>query len=116
MVNEARKAGLQFDSEKMRGLNVATTGFDDGIQTDPALLNRFHKAIHESAKSGFLHDCLTYNKGASATSVAGWQVLEYLVSILVPSSSVKLIITAFPTNGSSARRLLESHLLAPASW
>lgn len=86
MVNEAQKAGLHFDAEKMAGLNVAIQSYDDKLGPDSRLVSRFQDAIHESAKEGFLHDCLDYKGGASRSSVAGWQLLEYLVSPCLISS------------------------------
>lgn len=80
MVNEAQKAGLLFDPEKMAGLNVATEKLYEQSHPTAGLLSRFQKSLEDSIKSGFMHDCLAYRKGASRSSVAGWQLLEYLVS------------------------------------
>jgi hypothetical protein len=80
MVNEAQKAGLLFDSEKMAGLNVTTQQLYDQNHPENTLRRRFQKSLDDSARSGYLHDCLSLKKGASRASVTGWQLLEYLVS------------------------------------
>lgn len=79
MIHEAQKSGLQFDPEKVAGLNCTSELLDDNGQPDVVQGGRFQRGLHESSKSGFEHDCLRFKRGASHLSVLGWKVMEYLV-------------------------------------
>jgi hypothetical protein len=81
MVQEAQKAGLRFDQNKLVGLNCTASHFDNYGRPDPDHGHRFERALHESSEQSFIHDCLRYGRGLPDNSVAGWRLMEYLVSI-----------------------------------
>ena len=78
MVQEALKAGLKFDVEKLAALNCWPERFDDAGNKDTEHESKFHKAMHESTIRGFVHDCLEYGKGPGNLSVLSWNMMEYL--------------------------------------
>lgn len=85
MVNEAQKAGLQFDPEKMAGLNCSVNHYDEHGNPDAEHADRFQKALQESTSEGYAHDCLEYDRGLGVSSVFGWKIMEWLVSSRLPS-------------------------------
>ncbi|EAU35203.1 conserved hypothetical protein [Aspergillus terreus NIH2624] len=104
MVQEAEKAGLQFDKTKVKQFECCEE-FDgeyspighrnpwnrsNGFCQDPehqaghdekprsqASIN-FHKALRLSSEQGLLHDCLSFGNGLPAMSVLSWRIMEYL--------------------------------------
>jgi hypothetical protein len=82
MVQEAQKAGLRFDQNKLVGLNCTASLFDNYGRPYADYEHRFTRALQESSKQSFIHDCLKYGRGLSSNSVAGWRLMEYLVSTI----------------------------------
>lgn len=86
MVHEAEKAGLRFDRFKMAKLNCCPESISDYDEDDndneeaPAAVKQhhFHDAILSSGCCGFIHDCLEFGGGLTATSVLSWKLMEYL--------------------------------------
>lgn len=103
MVQEAQRAGLQFDPAKLKQFEcceefegeytpirenwdyrkgpIQRSGNfydDDAPEKHSAASYNFQSALHMSSASGLLHDCLNYGNGQSAMSVATWKVMEYL--------------------------------------
>lgn len=78
MVQEAEKAGLQFDLYKMEKLNCCQDVVDEYGNVDDARREQFLTAFHESSCRGFMHDCLDYGGGLPRMSVLTWRMMEYL--------------------------------------
>lgn len=95
MVQEAQRAGLQFDHEKMKLLHC----FDDstgnsgppgqlepsaGGQTDEDYgqdtggRSDFQSALQRATTTGHVHDCLQYGHGVPWRTVVTWKIAEYL--------------------------------------
>lgn len=73
MVQEAQRAGLEFDQEK---LQVYSCLGEEHLDPDSAL--RFRDALHISSAEGALHDRLAFGTGLSAVSVLAWRLMEYI--------------------------------------
>ncbi len=78
MVQEAQKAGLVFDSEKLVDLHCSPDKIDDYGNKDIGHERKFSDALHQSSVSGFMHDCLERRKGLKALSVISWNIMEHL--------------------------------------
>ncbi|KAI1913908.1 hypothetical protein LOZ65_005741 [Ophidiomyces ophidiicola] len=105
MVQEAQKAGLQFDERKLRQFRCSmpyTQECSTTIIEKPSVIitdengehpksedqndsifrtsigEEFHDALHLSSIQGQLHDCLSFNGGLSTMSVLIWKAMEYL--------------------------------------
>ena len=103
MVQEAQKAGLQFDPSKLKQFECCEEFDGDytpirkewdyrkGHQKPSDSLCRdgdaekqtasslgFHQALNISSTSGVLHDCLDFGSGLPAMSVLAWRIMEYL--------------------------------------
>lgn len=80
MVQEASKAGLEFDPIKMARANCHPDGVDEYgdryICEDTA--ERFHSALSDSYINGLIHDCLVPGHGVSKSLALGWNICEYL--------------------------------------
>ncbi|PLN82614.1 hypothetical protein BDW42DRAFT_200364 [Aspergillus taichungensis] len=95
MVQEAQRAGLQFDSEKMKLFHC----FDDSAGSSDYLDNlepsnddqtagdprgdtgdrfNFDTALRRAATTGHVHDFLQYGQGAPWPIVVTWKAVEYL--------------------------------------
>lgn len=97
MVQEAQRAGLQLDPEKLKKFECCeefegeytpiSEKWDyrkgpiqrsDGAGEQSASSYNFQKALQSSSTGGLIHDCLTYGNGLPATSVVAWKMMEYL--------------------------------------
>ncbi|EEP75321.1 conserved hypothetical protein [Uncinocarpus reesii 1704] len=108
MVQEAQKAGLQFDERKLRQFRCdgpyksrnqimevekpsvvvsdengahpcIEDNDDDSLDMAQRIADeRFHTALYLSSTQGHLHDCLSFDGSLSAISVLIWKVMEYL--------------------------------------
>lgn len=90
MVQEARRAGLRLDKEKMaQHYCIEDLHFDSNEPTNLkerealglGLSNPFRDylhALHVAAKDGKIHDLLAYGNGLSFRSVLSWRFMEYL--------------------------------------
>ncbi len=78
MVWEAESAGLKFDKYKMADLTCCPDKIDEYGNKDPEHFATFHKALHQSGTTGFIHDCLEFGGGLPRTSVLSWKMMEYL--------------------------------------
>ncbi|RHZ55762.1 T6SS phospholipase effector Tle1-like catalytic domain-containing protein [Aspergillus thermomutatus] len=93
MVQEAQRAGLRFDAEKLKQFNC----YDHSHPTDgtPTLApetlqsdqtgekaaddaSRFEYALWSASTHGRIHDCLQYGSGLPWTTVLFWRAMEYL--------------------------------------
>lgn len=95
MVQEAQRAGLQFDHEKMKLFHCFddSTGNSDlpddlgsftGSQTDGKYGQDtgdgfdFRSALQRAATTGHIHDFLQYGHGSPWPTVVAWKMAEYL--------------------------------------
>lgn len=105
MVNEARRAGLIFNEEKMEELmclepqaeaenqapiQVNITSYDDipqekttegpqgPEQEAKSKAVSFWEALHSSSTSGIIHDCLSFRSPLPKPAVLSWKLMEYL--------------------------------------
>lgn len=95
MVQEAQRAGLQFDPEKMKlfhcfddsagssdllnRLEPSTGGQTDGdYRGDTGDRFDFDSALRRAATTGHVHDFLQYGHGVSWPTVVTWKAVEYL--------------------------------------
>jgi len=78
MVQEAEKAGLQFDRLKMAGLLCCPDKIDEYGHRDTHHEKTFRQALRQSATTGFIHDCLEFGGGLPGASVLSWKIMEYL--------------------------------------
>jgi hypothetical protein len=89
MVQEAQRAGLEFDQEKLEYFNCLG---EDPL--DPASTKAFCEALEISSAKGALHDRLAFGNGLSAVSVLAWRLMEYLPirrASLMPSGKWELV-------------------------
>ena len=105
IVREAKKSGLQFDEEKMKGLGCA---FDVQVTPKPVETHvpkieisaystpegeksegfsisenvfteaHFMEMITKAYTKGSIHDCLSFGKGLPLLSVASWRIMEWI--------------------------------------
>jgi uncharacterized protein (DUF2235 family) len=75
MVQEAQKAGLKFDPDKLVAMRCAPNKIDDYGRSETQGL---YDALGEAETQGFAHDVLHFNQGASGGGVLLWKALEYL--------------------------------------
>lgn len=73
MVQEAQRAGLEFDHEKLQLYNCLGEE-----HLDPSLTPHFRDALDNSSAKGALHDRLAFGTGLSAVSVLAWRAMEYI--------------------------------------
>jgi hypothetical protein len=73
MVQEAQRAGLEFDPEKLQQYNCMG---EEHLDPSPTLL--FRDALLNSSAKGALHDRLAFGTGLSAISVLAWRFMEYI--------------------------------------
>ncbi|KAF1815586.1 hypothetical protein P152DRAFT_429712 [Eremomyces bilateralis CBS 781.70] len=84
MINEAERAGLNFDDTKLRKLNCAPDverreGQQQSVEGSGEVDgSQFHRILHELSIGGRTHDALRRNNGASLMSVLGWNIMEWL--------------------------------------
>lgn len=103
MVREARKAGLNFDEEKMKSYGcyydpedgakippipeIEVNGTieeqkvegDDYAEADAAAVYPdFHETMHRSTTRSRMHDCLAFHHGVPNGTVLSWKLMEYL--------------------------------------
>ncbi|GKZ19767.1 hypothetical protein AbraIFM66951_010816 [Aspergillus brasiliensis] len=95
MVQEAQRAGLRFDPEKMKLFHCLddSAGYDnrpdhlgpsiDGQTNgdyggDTGDRSDFKSALQRATTTGHVHDFLQYNHGVSWPTVVTWKVAEYL--------------------------------------
>lgn len=103
MVQEAQRAGLQFDQAKLKQFECCeefdgdytsiretwdsrkrptqrSGNFYDvgGAEQESSSGHNFRNALYMGCTSGQLHDCLSFGNGLPAGSVALWQLMEYL--------------------------------------
>ena len=80
MIQEAERAGLAIDPEKMSALNCSPDEIDDygNRQPNEAKARHFHESFHQNATLGYMHDCLSFGGGLPGTSVFSWRIMEYL--------------------------------------
>ncbi|KAL4897186.1 hypothetical protein BDV59DRAFT_169967 [Aspergillus ambiguus] len=104
MVQEAEKAGLQFDKLKVKNFECCEefdgeyspighrgpwsrhngfcqdsehqAGKDEKPRSEAS--RNFREALRASSESGLLHDCLAFGNGLPAMSVLSWRIMEYL--------------------------------------
>ncbi|RJE21479.1 hypothetical protein PHISCL_06174 [Aspergillus sclerotialis] len=80
MVQEALRAGLLLDPDKMKQFEC-NEGYDSdnvgGSEKSPAQKN-FLNALHLGATKGVIHDLLEYGDVLPFTSVLSWRLMEYL--------------------------------------
>ncbi|KAJ5496978.1 hypothetical protein N7463_008965 [Penicillium fimorum] len=94
MIHEAQRAGLQFDSEKLKQFHC----FDDSIAGDIQHCQRhraaeqkvtrnegetderseFEYALWRASTNGQIHDSLRFHHGDTWLSVLSWKMVEYL--------------------------------------
>ncbi|KAF9894175.1 hypothetical protein FE257_009148 [Aspergillus nanangensis] len=95
MVQEAQRAGLRFDPQKMKLFHC----FDDITETgglphdlegnhgsdadgnngqEPGVGSDFKRALWKSTAHGHIHDFLRYGRGVPWATVLSWRVVEYL--------------------------------------
>ncbi|KAJ5160561.1 uncharacterized protein N7482_007565 [Penicillium canariense] len=89
MVQEAQRAGLEFDQQKLETFNCLGEE-----HLDPSSASKFREALQISSAKGALHDRLDFGTGLSAASVLAWRFMEYLPirrASLTPSGSWKLV-------------------------
>lgn len=67
MVQEAQRAGLEFDQVKLEYFNCL------GEDT-----KAFREALEISSAKGAMHDRLAFGSGLSAVSVLAWRLMEYI--------------------------------------
>lgn len=77
MVQEAQRAGLQFDSNQLlmwscRPLN------NPSIQTEEMEQSGYRDALRLSATEGVMHDRLEFGQGLPVSSVLLWRLMEYI--------------------------------------
>ncbi|KAJ5186050.1 hypothetical protein N7491_006079 [Penicillium cf. griseofulvum] len=90
MVQEARRAGLRLNLEKMKQ-HECIEGFDSDFDLQApnskrdswcSELPKPHKdyleALHLAGTKGHIHDLLAYGNGLPLTSVLSWRLMEYL--------------------------------------
>ncbi|KAF3387159.1 Uncharacterized protein F1880_001658 [Penicillium rolfsii] len=73
MVQEAQRAGLEFDQEKLQSYHCLGEE-----HLDPSLTILFREALMNSSAKGVLHDRLAFGNGLSAVSVLAWRAMEYI--------------------------------------
>ncbi|KAH0543286.1 hypothetical protein FGG08_002349 [Glutinoglossum americanum] len=108
MVREARRAGLDFDEDKMRDMNCwddeldvsSTINLSDAVMPQIRIssslgpqqsveingtntipqgpTSSFKYALLEAATKGKIHDCLSFGGGLPVGSVITWRLMEYL--------------------------------------
>lgn len=91
MIREAYKAGVPFDTDKLKEANYfpyeplplqlptdATKAGGHSEHTAAARpdIGNYHKAVRE-AEASRSHDCLRYGRGLPRSAVATWQFMEY---------------------------------------
>ncbi|KAF2435106.1 hypothetical protein EJ08DRAFT_668077 [Tothia fuscella] len=67
---------LDDEPSSMGGGSRLTPATTNGTSKTPR--NKFHDHIHTAATRGKIHDVLQFHNGASAISVAAWNIMEYL--------------------------------------
>lgn len=72
MVQEAQRAGLEFEEDKLRDFKCVDNTGDADSSSD------FHTALRESSAKGLLHDRLSVSPGVSAPSVLAWNLMEHI--------------------------------------
>ena len=108
IVQEAQKAGLEWDQEQMQKLNCYNNNHDisptnptstqaasdpkvpaiqitdsnknghPNTQSESAPQSPFFQILQSGATHGRLHDCLEFNNGSPRMSVISWRMMEYL--------------------------------------
>ncbi|GAB1216689.1 hypothetical protein ATERTT37_005907 [Aspergillus terreus] len=78
MVQEARRAGLDFDEKKLHQFKcIEDDAPTDGCDPDEGEM-RFVPALLRSSEAGRLHDRLQFGQGFSVPSVLVWRLMEYI--------------------------------------
>lgn len=88
MVQEAQRAGIEFDQEKLYKYKCL-----EKWEEDPSASTHFHEALRQSSTEGLLHDRIGFGEGVSPISVLAWRLMEYLPirrSDMQPDGSWKL--------------------------
>lgn len=95
MVHEAQRAGLEFDTEKLKQfhcfdqshidqpVDVTTTSYSDpqaANQGEKGNKERseFEDALWKASTRGQMHDCLQFRHGTAWPVVLSWKIVEYL--------------------------------------
>ncbi|KAJ5549707.1 hypothetical protein N7535_002356 [Penicillium sp. DV-2018c] len=89
MVQEAQRAGLRLDKNKMEQLNCIAENSSDfeeleGEERDAPepesspSYKRYLEALQVAGTKGYIHDLLSYGSGLPLTSVVSWRLMEYL--------------------------------------
>lgn len=84
MVQEAVRAGLQFDREKLRQHECIEDSSSSSEHATSPETSQSHKgkryldALHIGGTKGKIHDLLQYGHGLPFRSVFSWRLLEYL--------------------------------------
>ena len=125
MVQEAQRAGIEFDQEKLYQYKCL-----EKWDQDPLSSTHFHEAIKQSSTEGLLHDRIDFGEGVSPFSVLAWRLMEYLPirrSDMQPDGTWKLVhwplhlgkARGIPSNavihGSAIRRLQSNSEYRPAN-
>lgn len=100
MVQEAQRAGLEFEEDKLQEFKCVEHTEDDSSRA------HFHSALHESSVRGLLHDRLIVSPGVSLPSVLAWRFMEHIpfrrLAFLADGSSKPV---HWPPNNGRARVL-----------
>lgn len=107
MVQEAQRAGIEFDQEKMYKYKCL-----EKWEQDPSASTHFHEALRQSSKEGILHDRIGFGEGVSPISVLAWRLMEYLPirrSDMQPDGSWKLV--HWPLHRGKARGIPSTALI-----
>ncbi|KAH8703267.1 hypothetical protein BGW36DRAFT_333946 [Talaromyces proteolyticus] len=96
MVQEAKLAGLRFDSMKLKQFEChdepvrSFSGFEPNFNSKCTRDNdfekhgsipstsTFHKALKHAGDKGIVHDCLRFGGGLPSISTMSWWIMEYL--------------------------------------
>ncbi|OQE13508.1 hypothetical protein PENFLA_c047G05608 [Penicillium flavigenum] len=91
MVQEARRAGLRLDLDKMKEYECVEEHHGDSGLEDTSNLERdisglglpadhqgYLRALHLAGTEGHIHDLLAYGNGLPLISVLSWRLMEYL--------------------------------------
>ena len=101
MVQEASKAGLDFDPIKMARANCHPDAVDEYGDRSACLetAKRFYSALSESYTNGLIHDSLVAGPGITKSTALAWNIMEYMPfrrMDLQPDGSWKAIIWPLP--------------------
>jgi hypothetical protein len=111
MVQEAQRAGIEFDQEKLYKYKCL-----EHWEEDPSASTHFREALRQSSTEGLLHDRIGFGEGVSPLSVLAWRLMEYLPirrSDMQPDGSWKMV--SWPLHRGQARDIpLHAHIHASA--